>query len=117
MSEPLTDRVAKAMLVKLGCGCTNRDGAHVLCDDASLTDLGDGYGTPIRREHCECRDAARLAIEATAAYIETDFGWSDRLGVDSKIDKCQHGIYGWEDCEQCITDFLHRASKPPEPTP
>lgn len=60
---------------------------------------------------------ASAAIEAVAAHIETDFGWSDRLGVDSKIDKCQHGIYGWEDCEQCITDFLHRASKPPEPTP
>lgn len=27
----------------------------------------------------------------------------DRPDIVHKVDKCAHGLYGWEDCEQCAS--------------
>jgi hypothetical protein len=43
--------------------------------------------------------------EACAKLIEEGF---DREGVQSKNDKCPHGLYGWEDCEQCAVRAIRK---------
>lgn len=43
--------------------------------------------------------------EACALLIEQGF---DREGITTKNDKCPHGLYGWEDCEQCAVRAIRK---------
>lgn len=58
-----------------------------------------------RREAAEASlaSAREDALEEAAKLIETGF---DREGIDTKHDKCPHGLYGWEDCEQCAATAI-----------
>lgn len=48
------------------------------------------------------------ALEEAAKLIESGF---DREGITTKHDKCPHGLYGWEDCEQCAVIAIRALNK------
>ena len=43
--------------------------------------------------------------EACALLIDEGF---DRVGVKSKLDECDHGRFGYEDCEQCASAAIRK---------
>ena len=63
----------RAGVAEQGCGY-NVDGKQVLCCDPVMDAHLDPYGKPMRREHCDCREAARAAISAYLASMREQ-GW------------------------------------------
>lgn len=52
--------------------------------------------TRLRRELADARNAA---LEEAATLVDEGFDH----GIKRKQDTCDHGTFGWEDCEQCAS--------------
>lgn len=62
---------------------------------------------------CHIIDALRQQIAKPAVEVEIVKTLRDILNGDARniatADKCEHGKYGYEDCEACIVEFADRA--------
>lgn len=56
--------------------------------------------------------AAEQQVEALQAAIQAVLDGNARATL--KYEQCRHGKYGYEDCENCIDDFLGKALEPPQ---
>jgi hypothetical protein len=50
-------------------------------------------------------EAENRGIERAARLIDEGF---DRPGIERKVDKCAHGLFGWDDCEQCAATAIRK---------
>lgn len=49
---------------------------------------------------------------ATELAAQTAEGNYSHIGVKTKHDKCPHGRYGWEDCDQCAAAAIRSNKRP-----
>ena len=63
-SEEEIEAAARAIMISDNCGYTVK-GKRVMCTDDSINEAVDAYGERLKRCGCDCRNAAKAALEAS----------------------------------------------------
>lgn len=113
----------RAGVAEQGCGY-NVGGKQVLCCDPVMDGHLDPYGKPMRREHCDCREAARAAISAYLASMREQ-GWEmveqpkDFPSLDDAFDAAWSALQTYADAaneEECNWTGWGEQTIPPHAT-
>ena len=88
LSPAGVEAAARAVMEADCCGYTV-DGKQVLCDDPVVGDAQDGYGKPLLRRSCQCREYANAAVTAYAASLPQPEGETAEL-----VERLRAGAWG-----------------------